>query len=297
MPPVSQAQRRWAYWKLKHGSKKDKKVARKFIGHGVTGLPERVEKSQPFQPLLERLGSTEAPETLTGAAMRHKTTGRVFAIEGFDGGHGAVWSQVKQAENLDESLGAEHVRNTHYEDGFLTSGKRFVGRSEALEIAKKHHQWNGRNRHVAEPDGKPGLMSEAVNKALNIEERYHNPNYHVVLHVRRQDNPQVGVEMGLYHLDHHPEGTWWVDNIVPLGRKADGSSLDYRSQQNQLGTAHMRELFRHLHDVYGVKKLTGTRVTGSREKFDKPEKDTTFNLQRSLTRPPFNGLLYRLRTA
>lgn len=49
MPPVSQAQRRWAYWALKHSkSKKVKAAAKKFIGHGVENLPERVEDGEPI---------------------------------------------------------------------------------------------------------------------------------------------------------------------------------------------------------------------------------------------------------
>lgn len=54
MPPVSQAQRRWAYWVLNHSkSKRLKKVAKDFVGHGVTGLPERVEDSTPVEKALK----------------------------------------------------------------------------------------------------------------------------------------------------------------------------------------------------------------------------------------------------
>lgn len=53
MPPVSQAQRRWAYWVLNNSrSKKLKKVAKDFIGHGVTDLPEKVEDGKAVEKSL-----------------------------------------------------------------------------------------------------------------------------------------------------------------------------------------------------------------------------------------------------
>lgn len=53
MPPVSQAQRRWAFWVLNNsGSKRLKKVAKDFIGRGITGLPERVEDGEAVEKSL-----------------------------------------------------------------------------------------------------------------------------------------------------------------------------------------------------------------------------------------------------
>lgn len=41
MPPVSQAQRRWAYATAAGKTDAPKAVGREFLGHGVKGLPER----------------------------------------------------------------------------------------------------------------------------------------------------------------------------------------------------------------------------------------------------------------
>lgn len=44
MPPVSQAQRRWAYATVAGKTDTAPYVGEKFLGHGVKGLPERVGK-------------------------------------------------------------------------------------------------------------------------------------------------------------------------------------------------------------------------------------------------------------
>lgn len=164
MPPVSQAQRRWAYWKLKHAkSKKATDLAREFLGHGVTGLPERVEK------------------------------------------------------------------------------------------------------------------------ALQISEVEHVPNELVTLDFHRHDDPKVAARITLWHADHHKPGEWYADNIVPARWGSDpGAVSSYRQNQNQFGPAHIRELYRHLHDHYGVRRMVGTRITGAREKFDKPDKHSALTLGKGL---------------
>jgi hypothetical protein len=41
MPPVSQAQRRWAYATEKGETSAPPSVGKEFLGHGITGLPAR----------------------------------------------------------------------------------------------------------------------------------------------------------------------------------------------------------------------------------------------------------------
>ena len=43
MPPVSQAQRRWAYATAEGKTSAPPSVGREFEGHGIKGLPERVK--------------------------------------------------------------------------------------------------------------------------------------------------------------------------------------------------------------------------------------------------------------
>lgn len=42
MPPKSQAQRRWAFATAEGKTKAPPSVGQKFLGHGVTGLPEKL---------------------------------------------------------------------------------------------------------------------------------------------------------------------------------------------------------------------------------------------------------------
>lgn len=57
MPPVSQSQRRWAFWQAEHGkTAKDRAVGVEFEGQGVKGLPEKVH---PAKPLRARLSATK----------------------------------------------------------------------------------------------------------------------------------------------------------------------------------------------------------------------------------------------
>ena len=59
MPPVSQAQRRWAYATVEGKTDAPKSVGKEFLGHGIKGLPERVssERTKEIgQRLLTRKG-------------------------------------------------------------------------------------------------------------------------------------------------------------------------------------------------------------------------------------------------
>lgn len=46
MPPVSQAQRRWAYATVEGKTDAPPSVGQKFLGHGITGLPEHAKKKR-----------------------------------------------------------------------------------------------------------------------------------------------------------------------------------------------------------------------------------------------------------
>lgn len=118
----------------------------------AAGLGALAAMSVPGVP-----GPSAKPRALTGVAMRRKSDGRVFAIDGFDGGHDAVWSIARQ-DNPYTS------RDISFVDGFIDSNGNFVNRAEALRIAREAHQWSGLNRARPEPSGEMGLMSEAINR-------------------------------------------------------------------------------------------------------------------------------------
>lgn len=42
MPPVSQAQRRWAYATVEGKTDAKPSIGKEFLGHGIKGLPEHV---------------------------------------------------------------------------------------------------------------------------------------------------------------------------------------------------------------------------------------------------------------
>ena len=106
------------------------------------------------EPLVQ---AAKEAETLIGVAMRNKKSGLVTAIDGFDGGHDAVWNRVKEADGL-----SDFSRGRAYDDGFVTSTGRYVDRAEALKLARERGQWTGMNRLKLEPSGERGLMSEAI---------------------------------------------------------------------------------------------------------------------------------------
>ena len=54
MPPVSQSQRRWAFWQAAHGkTAKDRAVGVEFEGPGVKGLPEKVHPATTLRAKLK----------------------------------------------------------------------------------------------------------------------------------------------------------------------------------------------------------------------------------------------------
>lgn len=94
--PVSQAQRRWAYWADAHPKESgvSHKVAKDFEGHGIKGLPERVHKGKPVKAAegggisgytLARGGSVKVYGVgNTGEDVRNIQ--RMLAAAGFDPG-------------------------------------------------------------------------------------------------------------------------------------------------------------------------------------------------------------------
>lgn len=95
-------------------------------------------------------------------------------------------------------------------------------------------------------------------KALVITE-VHRDAGNILLTAHHADDPSVGVRVGLSHGDHHPEGVWHVDGIMPAKKGAS-----WEESAGRFGAHHIRELARHVRDTYGVKLLYGMRTSGSK---------------------------------
>jgi hypothetical protein len=54
MPPVSQAQRRWAYATKEGKTDTAPSVGEKFLGHGIKGLPERAAAATKAKKLMAK---------------------------------------------------------------------------------------------------------------------------------------------------------------------------------------------------------------------------------------------------
>jgi hypothetical protein len=114
----------------------------KIVGKVGEGL-KKVLGVSGKEPLVQ--AAKDVPEYLTGPAMRQKATKRVFARDDFDGGHEAVWDDIKNevyGKTPSRVMGndGKYIRDNMFSDGFVTNTNRFVDRHTAIEIARANSQ-------------------------------------------------------------------------------------------------------------------------------------------------------------